>query len=210
MHVEATYLILYVDISHTLREDLTRQKQNKEIDQKLLHVPRVLDFGETKRMSYKHAREYIETSSILEILKTILDRYKRYEAYLKYPGEWGERAFRGWLVYEVFHGKLKWPISNIVFGERFDVLLVDNAVKPVIYVETKRPKRGLIDLENFAARIPSYNTLEYAVLANGYEWLRRDIVRKKDEKASLRNNNDKWKTFLQPLQATNYLYGEVK
>ena len=83
----------------------------------------------------------MQAKSLRKSLITILERYKKYEKYLQYPGDWGERAFRGWLVYEIFHDQLQWPIPNIVFGERFDVLFVDGAVKPVIYLETKKPGR---------------------------------------------------------------------
>ena len=142
-----------------------------------------------------------------EILKAIMKRYDQFSRYLNYPGEWGERAFRGWVVFKIFHESLEWPVENIVFGEKYDVLMVDDSVKPVIYLETKKPGRGLADIEDFMGRLSKYPTLEYAILANGYEWLRLDIIKNKEEKINLNDELSKWRAFLKPLHASNYLYG---
>jgi hypothetical protein len=141
-------------------------------------------------------------------VRRIMKRYERYTRYLNYPGEWGERAFRGWVVYEVFSTLLGWPLENIVFGERYDVLFVDNEVKPVVYLETKKPGRGLADCEEFKARIPLYQTIKHAALANGYEWLRIDIATRTEETIKLDDSDSKWKKFVKHLLAKNYLYGE--
>lgn len=76
---------------------------------------------------------------LTQAIKGVMRRYEQYTKYLDYPREWGERAFRGWLVFEVFHTCLKWPIKNIVFGEMYDVLFVNDDIQPMIYVETKKP-----------------------------------------------------------------------
>ena len=141
-------------------------------------------------------------------LTTILERYKKYENYLQYPGDWGERAFRGWVVYEIFHDHLQWAIPNIVFGERFDVLFVNGAVKPVIYLETKKPKRGLVDLDAFRRRIDKYETLVWAALTDGYKWVRVDCVRDEEQNfSSLETELARWKDFFRAFKATNYIYG---
>lgn len=142
-----------------------------------------------------------------DALQTILKRYEQYTRYLNYPGDWGERAFRGWVVYEIFHVCLGWPLKNIVFGERFDVLFVDNDIRPVVYLETKKPQRGLADSEDFEARIPLYQTIKQAVLANGYEWLRIDVVTNSREMLKLPASNLKWNEFSRLLMAKNYIYG---
>lgn len=142
-----------------------------------------------------------------DALQTILKRYEQYTRYLNYPGEWGERAFRGWVVYEIFHVCFGWPLENIVFGERFDVLFVDNDIRPAVYLETKKPGRGLADCEEFEARIPSYQTIKQAVLANGYEWLRIDTVTKSREMVKLSASDLKWSEFSKLLMAKNYIYG---
>jgi hypothetical protein len=147
--------------------------------------------------------------SVKESLNLILDRYKQYEKYLKYPREWGERTFRAWLVFEVFHKRLKWPISKIVFGEIFDVLFVNDSVKPVVYLETKKPERGPSDLEAFQRHIGKYETLEWAVLTDGYDWVRIDCLRKKKKSLSLRDANAlQLEEFLSSFSATNYLFGD--
>jgi hypothetical protein len=141
-------------------------------------------------------------------LTAILTRYRDYERYLKYPGEWGERTFRAWLVFEIFHDYLRWPIPNIVFGEVFDTLFVNDTVKPIIYLETKKPQRGLVDLEAFQRHISKYQTLEWAILTDGYEWFRIDCVRKKEQTISLlKSGSSQLEDFFRALAATNYLYG---
>jgi len=147
------------------------------------------------------------TEELLKTLKILLARYDEYSRYLDYPGDWGERAFRGWAVFEIFHSCLGWPIKNIVFGEKYDILMVDDNIKPVVYLETKKPLRGLADLEDFEKRISSYQTLAYAILTDGYEWLKLDIVKKAKSKIKLEDNFSKWVTFVKPLIASNFLYG---
>ena len=150
----------------------------------------------------------VQKNLLKKSLTAILTRYKKYEKYLKYPGEWGERTFRAWLVFEIFHGCLRWPISNIVFGEMFDALFVNDAVKPVIYLETKKPKRGLVDFEAFRRHISKYETLEWAILTDGYYWLSLDCVRKKEQTISLsESKSSQFRDFLLTFAATNYLYG---
>jgi len=144
---------------------------------------------------------------LAEALQAIMERYKQYTRYLNYPGDWGERTFRGWVVYEVFHVCLGWPLKNIVFGERFDVLFIDDDIRPSVYLETKKPGRGLADIEDFERRIPQYQTIKQAVLANGYEWLRIDVVTGSREMLKLPDSNLKWNKFCRPLMAKNYIIG---
>lgn len=152
----------------------------------------------------------MQVKSLRKSLITILERYKKYENYLHYPGEWGERAFRGWLVYELFHANLQWPISNIVFGEMFDVLFVDGAVKPVIYLETKKPGRGLADLQAFIQRSGKYETLVWIILTDGYKWLRIDNTTNKEQAfSSLERDLAYWQDFFRVFKATDYIYGDA-
>jgi len=53
---------------------------------------------------------------LIGTLRAILDRYDRYSRYLNFPGEWGERVFRGWVAFEIVHTHLRWPTANIIFG----------------------------------------------------------------------------------------------
>jgi hypothetical protein len=150
----------------------------------------------------------MQTGSLRKSLTTILTRYERYEKYLKYPGEWGERTFRAWLVFEVFHDCLKWPISNIIFGEMFDALFVNDSIRPVIYLETKKPQRGLADMDAFRRHIGKYETFEWAILTDGYDWLTVDCVRKKEQSLSLSGSKaSEVEGFFHAFRATNYLYG---
>jgi hypothetical protein len=150
----------------------------------------------------------MQTGSIKKTLTTILTRYERYEKYLKYPGEWGERTFRAWLVFEVFHDYLKWPVPSIIFGEMFDAMFVNDAVRPVIYLETKKPKRGLADMGAFRRHTEKYETLEWGILTDGYEWLAIDCVRKNERSFSLSGSkSSKVEDFFHAFRASNYLYG---
>ncbi len=106
----------------------------------------------------------------------VLERYENYKQYLRYPGDWGERALRGWLVREVFQDLLGWSSEATLWGELFDVLFVDEQLTPVIYLETKKPEIVLTRQHcrytlQRAARFP---TLRYTVLTNGWLWQRWD------------------------------------
>ena len=143
------------------------------------------------------------------VIAAILMRYETYGRYIKYPGDWGERAFRGWLVYELFHAVLGWPIPSIVFGEQFDVLFVNERIMPVIYLETKKPHRGLADEDDFIKRTPSFPTIQYALLTDGHEWLRRDIIKGGRVEIKPESKTADWDQFLRPIKASDYWY-EVK
>lgn len=145
----------------------------------------------------------------VRVIAAILERYETYGRYIKYPGDWGERAFRGWLVYEVFHTILGWPIPSIVFGEQFDVLFVNERLIPVLYLETKKPHRDLADEDDFINRTPSFPTIQYALLTDGHQWLRRDIVTGGRVEVKLASGKAGWDEFLRPLKSSNYWY-EVK
>jgi len=147
-------------------------------------------------------------SSGYKVLTMVLDRYTRYEQFLNYPGDWGERAFRGWLVFELFHEYLRWPIKNIVFGERFDVLLINDDLKPVINIETKKPEKGLADYEDFKKRLPVYQTLYYAISTDGYAWLSYACADHSESIHDLKKSEDDFEKFLLPFWSKKYLYGD--
>jgi|ECHhosMinimDraft_1075155.scaffolds.fasta_scaffold01135_7 hypothetical protein len=154
--------------------------------------------------------EIILGQKVLDKIREVLKRYEDYGKYLRFPYEWGERAFRGWLVYEVFHEVLEWPIKYIVFGELFDVLFVDEYKRPKIYLETKRPDRGLAELDEFKDRVRFYGTLRYAVITDGFTWSRFEVLR---EKLSVQETVSIDKAdptlvgrFFMPLHAKKFLY----
>lgn len=106
----------------------------------------------------------------------ILERYERYKRQLRYPGDWGERALRGWIVCEVFQDALGWSSAATVFGEQFDVLFVNGQLLPVIYLETKKPEIVLTNKHrrHTLRRANNYPTLHHVVLTNGWLWERWD------------------------------------
>ncbi|MDQ3753917.1 MAG: hypothetical protein M3371_04205 [Acidobacteriota bacterium] len=77
--------------------------------------------------------------AVLKTLHEILKRGEKTGARLAYPGEGGERRFRGWLVSDLLAKTLDWHTDNIIVGERFDILLQDEHGFPVVTIETKTP-----------------------------------------------------------------------
>jgi len=69
---------------------------------------------------------------------------------------------------------LGWPASHIFFGERFDVLLLDQDLHPVINIETKAPdhQASAQEIRDFEKRLPFYGTLAWAFFTNGKDWSR--------------------------------------
>jgi hypothetical protein len=93
---------------------------------------------------------------------------------LNLPGEGWERAFRGWLAMDFLLNHLGWPTTHIVFGERFDILLLDQTLMPAVNVETKAPDWEASEKErsDFEARLRFYGTLRWAFFTNGRKWTR--------------------------------------
>jgi hypothetical protein len=149
---------------------------------------------------------------MMQKIEDILERYDRYGRLLHYPHEWGERALRGWLVCEIFHELLNWPYECIVFGERYDVLFVNDLIRPIIYLETKRVSEKLTKehVEKFLERISSYGSLRYALITNGSLWRRYDIITGHSEEA-LRLDFTRMVTptvvgnFFEPLHAKHHI-----
>jgi hypothetical protein len=154
--------------------------------------------------------ETILGQRVLNKIREVLRTYEKYSKYLKFPYEWGERAFRGWLAFEVFHEVLGWPTKNIVFGEQFDVLLVDEYVRPKIYLETKKPGRGLVELDEFKARVRFYGTLRYAIITDGFNWLRFEVLGEKLGTQNIVSIDETSPSligkFFMSLHAKNFLY----
>jgi hypothetical protein len=71
-------------------------------------------------------------------------------------------------------GHLGWPSSHIVFGERFDILLLDQTILPAVNIETKGPDHEASEKErsDFEARLKFYGTLRWAFFTNGRKWTR--------------------------------------
>ena len=116
-------------------------------------------------------------NDILAALKRILQRCEEASVRLAYPGEGGERAFRGWLVGDLLGAVLGWPIERIVVGERFDLLLQDADGFPVATIETKAPYHNASEKEraDFERRLSGYGSLRYAYFTSGNQWERLDI-----------------------------------
>ena len=115
--------------------------------------------------------------SHLQTIRTILHRYAQYRGRLNLPGEGWERAFRGWLVMDYLRDTLLWPSSHIVSGERFDVLLLEQDLHPVINIETKAPEHvaATTEVREFERRLAFYGTLHWAFFTNGNEWWRLEL-----------------------------------
>jgi hypothetical protein len=135
----------------------------------------------TKRKTVNEENSGAESNqgiSILDVLRVILKRCEDSGDRLGYPGEGGERAFRGWLVTDLIESVLGWPKDKVVVGERFDILLQDAEAFPVATIETKTPghKASKKEREDFENRLSGYGTLRTAYLTNGEQWERLDII----------------------------------
>ena len=115
--------------------------------------------------------------AISDALLSILARCEEAGIRLAYPGEGGERAFRGWLVSDLLATVLGWPTDKIVVGERFDLLLQDADGFPVATIETKTPyhKASKKERQDFEERLSGFGTLRHAYFTNGNQWDRLDI-----------------------------------
>lgn len=144
------------------------------------------------------------------ISREILARYDRYTGHLKFPGDWGERPIRGWLVSEVFHDVLGWPFGSIILGERFDTLFVDDMINPKVYLETKIPRlfrneRNLGPIEKKAINLAKrYPTIEQVVISDVESWFRIDLVRHLRALADVKSGEAKWKTLVRGLRFEDY------
>lgn len=114
---------------------------------------------------------------IADCLSTILERCADAEARLGFPGEGGERSFRGWLVSDLLVSLLGWPVERVNVGERFDILLQDADGFPIVTIETKTPghKASRSERQDFESRLSAFGALRTAYLTNGSEWERLDI-----------------------------------
>lgn len=152
----------------------------------------------------------LDLRKTVSVSKRIMERYDLYTGHLKFPGDWGERVIRAWLVFEVFGGQLGWPIESIIFGERFDVLFVDKYVNPRIYLETKAPgelrhKRNLMRYEAKASKLAErFSSIEQVVISDVETWVRIDKLRKERLSAKLDDSSADWVGLLEKLQASRY------
>jgi len=142
-------------------------------------------------------------------VRQLSTRYRRYEELIKYPGDWGERAFRFWLIKELFMDVLGWRTEYIVFGERYDVLLLDECIRPKIYVETKKPGIQIIGrhVEEALRRAEDFYSIDYVIVTNGITWILYDRV--KNTKFKIDNiektGNERVIGFFSKIHAKNYV-----
>ena len=163
------------------------------------------------------ATSQLSGQAILDCLRGILERCEQASERLDFPGEGGERPFRGWLVSDLLIALLGWPSGKVVVGERFDVLLQDADNFPVVTIETKTPYHVTSKKEHsdFEARLAGYGTLHTAYLTNGVEWERLDIsspsgaleVRDRFELHLETVTSEEVEAFFAPLFADRHLRG---
>lgn len=111
-------------------------------------------------------------------LETVLDRFDSFHRLGALYREGGERAFRGWLVAGFLQPALGWPWKSIVQGESLDLLLLDWADRPVIYIETKTPVYPLSvrHRREMECRLDRWGSIQHLVLTNGRLWERFDSI----------------------------------
>jgi hypothetical protein len=117
------------------------------------------------------------STEILAVLQGVLDEYTSQSTIIRIPHEGGERPFRKLLVDRFIEDLLGWPSDNVIVGERFDILCVDEQRKPVIAIETKAPGTQFTvqDFADFESRLRFHPTIEYAYITDGWTWDRVDL-----------------------------------
>ena len=155
--------------------------------------------------------------AVLKTLHEVLKRCEKTGARLAYPGEGGERRFRGWLVSDLLAKTLGWHTDNIIVGERFDILLQDQNGFPVVTIETKTPyhKATAKERADFEGRLAGYGTLRTAYFTNGAEWEQLEIlapagVQEIQARSVLRLESattEETEAFFAPLAAERYVSG---
>ena len=156
------------------------------------------------------ARNTTILRDIQSVVRRLLSRYHSYEKLIKYPGDWGERAFRFWLIKELFMDILGWHAEYIVFGERYDVLLLDEYIRPRIYVETKKPDIQITNrhIKEAIDRSKDFLSIDYVIITNGITWVLYDCVKNMeyDKIEDIgRINDEKVKRFFNKIHAKNYV-----
>lgn len=155
--------------------------------------------------------------SILSVLAEILKRCKAASERLGYPGEGGERQFRGWLVSDLLATVLGWPTASIPVGERFDLILQDADGFPVATIETKTPYKKITTKErkDFEDRLSAYGTLRTAFITNGVEWERLEIavpggtleIRSREKLNVSAATEEEAEAFFSPITADRFFPG---
>lgn len=142
----------------------------------------------------------------------VLARYDELRARLGFPGDFGERAFRGWLVMDVLQTCFGWPPERVVFGEIYDLLLLSRTMQPVVTIETKIPRHRptAADVAAFNGRLHHYSTLQWAYFTDGYAWHRLQLAAPdglqivlNEDRARL-DEPDRFEDVVRPLQAERY------
>jgi hypothetical protein len=115
---------------------------------------------------------------IIATIRSVLQRCDEVGEKVGFPGEGGERRFRKWIASELLEGVLRWPVKNVMVGERFDVLLLSDDDHALATIETKTPYHQASKKErtDFEERLSGFPTLRTAYFTNGSEWDRLDIV----------------------------------
>ena len=149
----------------------------------------------------------IARKKIIEILR----RFDSYSGHLHFPRDWGERPVRAWLAVEVFGGILGWPIERIIFGERFDILLIDRSLNPRVYIETKAPysladskkiDRYLVKAVALGRRYP---TINHIVLTDANYWHRFDLQRSTAVLGTVKSTGKVWSEILMGVSAGDHV-----
>jgi len=160
-------------------------------------------------MPHALVREGIVSSeSIRNTIRQLLTRYREYEGLIRYPGDWGERAFRFWLIKELFMDVLGWDSKYIVFGERYDVLFLDDYIRPKLYLETKKPDIQITKnyVKEAIDRFKEFYSIDYVIITNGTTWVLHDCIKGAEHKIdSIENADDKKiADVFSKLHAKNY------
>jgi len=142
------------------------------------YQPLISKTARSRKLPQRPKNDQSLGSKILASIRNVLQLCEDVGEKVGYPGEGGERRFRGWLNSDLLQQTLHWPSKNVVVGEIFDLLLLDDDQHALATIETKTPyhKASKKEREDFQERLSGFPTLRTAYFTNGPEWHRLDIV----------------------------------
>lgn len=113
-------------------------------------------------------------SEVHGALELILSRHAHLKPKVGFRGDFGERAFRFWLVLDVLMPVYGWRHERVVAGEVYDLLLLDRREQCVVAIETKNPGHVPTkeDIRAFEGRLHHFPTLQWAFFTDGRIWRR--------------------------------------
>ena len=89
---------------------------------------------------------------------------------------------------------LGWDSKYVVFGEKYDVLFLDDYIRPKLYLETKKPDIHITKnhVKEAIERSKEFYSIGYVIVTNGTTWVLHDCIKDAGHKIdNIESANDK-------------------